>query len=75
MTYPGHWAQRQPDTPAIIMAESGERVSFAELESAANRGAQLLRSLGLKRGDRFVLWSGNNPRLLEIAWGMSRSGL
>jgi len=75
MTYPGHWAQRQPDTPAIIMAGSGAQVSFAELESAANRGAQLLRSLGLARGDAFVLWSGNNPRFLEIAWAMKRSGL
>jgi acyl-CoA synthetase (AMP-forming)/AMP-acid ligase II len=75
MTYPGHWAQQQADAPAIIMAGSGERTSFAELEAAANRGAQLLRRLGLRRGDRFVLWSGNNPRFLEIAWAMSRSGL
>jgi long-chain acyl-CoA synthetase len=37
------WAQRTPDAPAIIMAGSGETVSFAELEAASNRGAQLLR--------------------------------
>ncbi len=75
MTYPGHWSQSQPDAPAIIMAGSGERTTFAELEDAANRGAHLLRDLGLARGDRFVLWSGNNPRFLEIAWTMNRSGL
>ena len=68
MTYPGYWATIQPDTPAIIMAGSGERVTFAALESAANRGAQLLRRLRLARGDRFVLWSSNSPHFLEIAW-------
>ncbi len=75
MTYPGHWASSDADAPAIIVAGSGETVSFGELESAANRGAQLLRSLGLRRGDSFALWSGNNPRFLEIAWAMKRSGL
>jgi long-chain acyl-CoA synthetase len=68
------WAQRTPDAPAIIMAGSGETVSFAELEAASNRGAQLLRKHGMKRGDSFALWSGNNPRFLEIIWANQRSG-
>jgi acyl-coenzyme A synthetase/AMP-(fatty) acid ligase len=57
------------------MAGSGEVVSFAALEAAANRGAHLLRRLGLQRGDVFALWSGNNARFLEIAWTMRRTGL
>lgn len=57
------------------MAGSGETVSYAALEDAANRGAQLMRRLGLQRGDVFALWSGNNPRFLEIAWAMRRAGL
>lgn len=75
MTYPGHWAALQPDSPAIIMAGSGETVSFRALERAANQGAQLLRHLGLRRGDSFVLWCGNNPRFLDIAWAAKRTGL
>jgi len=75
MTYPGQWAATQPDAAAIIMAGSGETVSFTELENAANQGAQLLRQLGLKRGDVFALWSGNNARYLEIAWAMRRAGV
>ncbi len=75
MTYPGHWAAISPDAAAIIMAGSGDTVTFAMLESAANKGAQLLRRLGLQRGDSFALWSGNNPHFLEIAWAMKRSGL
>ena len=69
------WAKSSPDTPALIMAESGETVTFGEMEKASNRGAQLLRSLGLKRGDAFALWSTNNARYHEITWSMQRSGL
>lgn len=74
LSHPSHWAHATPDTPAVIMAESGETVSFGEMELAANRGANLLRRLGLKPGDTFALWSGNNPRFLEIAWAMNRAG-
>jgi len=57
------------------MAGSGERVSYAALECAANQGAHFLRQCGLRRGDVFALWSGNNARYLEIAWAMRRCGL
>jgi acyl-CoA synthetase (AMP-forming)/AMP-acid ligase II len=73
--HPSHWAAVDPDFPAIIMAGTGETVSFSQMEAAANRGAQLLRKLGLKRGDVFAVWSGNNARLLEIAWAMNRAGV
>jgi long-chain acyl-CoA synthetase len=69
------WAQRIPQTPALIMAGSGETVTFLEMDQASNRGAHLLRSLGLKRGDAFALWSTNNARFHEITWAMQRSGL
>ena len=75
---PGHitgWAELQPDAPAVILAGTGESISFRTLEDNANRGAQLLRKLGLQRGDVFALWSGNNPRFLEIAASMNRTGL
>ncbi|MFC3172765.1 acyl-CoA synthetase [Novosphingobium bradum] len=70
-----HWASVQPDQPAVIMAASGETVTFGQVEEAANQGAQLLRRLGLKRGDTFALWSGNNPRFIEIAAAMARAGV
>src|SRR5262245_35730133 len=57
------------------MEESGETRTFAELERASNRGAQLFRKLGLKRGDVFALWSTNHPEFLEITFAMQRSGL
>ena len=61
--------------PAVVMVGGGEQVTFAELDRASNRGAQLLRQHGLKRGDIFALWSTNNARYFEIVWAMQRSGL
>lgn len=75
MYHLSHQARIRPDAPALIMADGGAITTFAELNSASNRGAQLLRSLGLKRSDRFAIWSGSNQRYLEIAWAMQRSGL
>jgi long-chain acyl-CoA synthetase len=69
------WAKKTPDGVAVRMAGSGDTVTFAELERAANQSAQLLRRLGLKRGDAFAIWSTNNPRFLECALAMQRSGL
>lgn len=70
-----HWAARTPDAIVLRMAGSGETRTYAELERASNQGAQLLRRLGLRRGDTFAVWSTNNPLYLEIVWTMQRSGL
>jgi long-chain acyl-CoA synthetase len=64
-----------PDQPAIIMATSGEIVTFGEYEARANQAAHLLRAAGLRRGDHISIFMENNPRLLEIAGGAERTGL
>ncbi len=63
------------DAPAIIMAGSGEKVTFGELEERANRGAHLLRSNGLKRGDSIALMIENRPAFHEVYWAAQRCGL
>ena len=52
---PADIAATHPDKPAYIMAETGDTVTFAELEATANQGAQLFRSLGLQRGDHIAI--------------------
>ena len=37
-------AQTRPDHPAMIMAGSGQTVTFGEMDAYANRFAQLLRA-------------------------------
>ena len=34
--YPGHFAALTPDKPAVVMAESGETMTYAELDELAN---------------------------------------
>ena len=67
-------AQGRPDRPAIIMAESGETVSYAEMDRRANRAAHLLRNRGLKAGDAFAVLMQNHARYFDLVWGSQRAG-
>jgi acyl-CoA synthetase (AMP-forming)/AMP-acid ligase II len=73
--YPGHWARVQPERPAIVMAATGDVVTWRELEERSNRGAQLFRSRGLRPGDAIAILLENHPRFLEICWAAQRAGL
>src|SRR5713226_2961074 len=73
--YPGEYAKKSPDQPAIIMATSGETVTFAEYEARCNRLAHLFRALGLGFKDHVAIFMENNPRLLECEGAAERTGL
>ena len=73
--YPGHWAAERPDHPAVIMARSGETVSYAELDDTANRLSHWFRSLGLQPGDHVAFCMENRPEYLPIMWGAHYAGL
>ena len=64
-----------PDQAAIVMATSGETVSYAQFESRANQVAHFLRSAGLRRGDHISVFTENSTRMLEIEGGAERTGL
>ena len=64
-----------PGKPAIIMASSGDTVTFGEYEARGNRVANLLREAGLRRGDHIAVLMENSPELLEIEAGAERAGL
>lgn len=73
--YPGKYATQHPDRAAIIMAETGEIISYAELEARANRLAHLLRDHGLQRLDHYSVFMENNSRYQECSAAGERSGL
>lgn len=73
--HPFHHAANQADTPAIIMAGSGETLSYAGLEAQSNRIAHLLRGLGLVRGDTIAILMHNEIDFLPICWAAQRCGL
>lgn len=75
MPHPHIFAKKTPDKPAIIMAGSGEVVSYAELDARSNQYAQFFRSLELASGDTIALCLENRREYFEIIWGAQRSGL
>ena len=73
--YPGLQAKIRPQQPAFIMATSGERVTYAELEDRSNRLAHFLRAAGLGRLDHYAIFMENNARYVECCSAGERAGL
>ena len=73
--YPGLQARIRPQRPAVIMGQSGEIVTYAELERRSNRLAHFLRSAGLGRLDHYAIFMGNNARYVECCSAGERAGL
>ena len=75
MTHPRIQAVRNPDHAAVIMSDTGESLSYRELEHRANQGAQLFRSLGIVNGDTIAVWLPNLPDFHILYWAAQRAGL
>lgn len=73
--YAAEHAVQRGDDPAIVMANSGEIVTFRQFEDRANQMAHLYRAHGLRRTDHVAFFFENNPRMLECEGGAERSGL
>lgn len=72
---PSWHAEHTPDAPAIIMATTGETVTYAELEDRSTRLARALRSRGIAPDDHIAVLMENNRAFLEVAWAAQRSGI
>ncbi|MGI9606156.1 MAG: acyl-CoA synthetase [Acidimicrobiales bacterium] len=73
--YPGHVASTRPDHPAVVMAGSGDTLTYAELDASANRLSHWLRSIGLEPGDHVAFCMENRLEYLPIMWGCHYAGL
>ncbi|MCX2730347.1 acyl-CoA synthetase [Saccharopolyspora sp. NFXS83] len=73
--FPGAHAATAPDRPAVIMAGSGDRLTYGELEERSIRLAHSLREAGLRRGDVVALLTDNALPAFEVYWAAVRSGL
>lgn len=73
--YPGTHAASTPQKPAIIMAATGQTVTYAELEQRSLRLANWLRSQGLMPGDTIAVISDNDARVFDVYWAAQRTGL
>lgn len=73
--HPSEHAKSTPNKPAYVMAPSGEKVTYAELDDKSLRGAQFLRSVGVNAADHIALYMENNRQYLQIVWAAQRCGV
>lgn len=67
--------ERYGDKPAIVMAGTGDSLTYRELEQRSNRIAHLFRSRGLRAGDHIAILMQNQSELFPVVWAAQRSGL
>ncbi|PKP98688.1 MAG: acyl-CoA synthetase [Alphaproteobacteria bacterium HGW-Alphaproteobacteria-13] len=73
--HPSVHASTHPDKAAVIVAETGETISFGALDAASNRAAQLFRAHGLGHEDVVAFMLDNTPHYYGLTWGAQRAGL
>ena len=73
--YPGAHAATNPDKPAVIMAGSGETITYAQLDAEANRVSHMFREAGLAPGDHVAWCLENRLSFLPLMWGAHYAGL
>lgn len=73
--FPGTVAQATPDKPAVITYETGEVLTYRQLDERSAAIAAELFALGLRKGDVIALLSENTNECYEIYWAAIRSGL
>jgi long-chain acyl-CoA synthetase len=70
-------ARRYPDREALVLtAADGQstRLTYAQVDAAANRVANLLVSRGIRRGDRVALTCPNVPYFPIVYYGILKAG-
>jgi long-chain acyl-CoA synthetase len=80
LTYPdltlggllGQTASKYPDNTALLFY--GRKISYTELDALANRFANALAGLGVKKGDRVALMLPNIPQMVIAYYGTLRLG-
>ncbi len=73
--YPGHWSSVFPDKAAAVQVATEQTLTYRALDDRSNQLAQLMWSLGLRKGDHVSIFMENDPRYFEVVWAALRSGL
>ncbi|HUR81981.1 MAG TPA: AMP-binding protein, partial [Thermoanaerobaculia bacterium] len=67
-------ARVTPDKVAVVSVETGQRITYAELNERAERAAATLRNV-LDPGDRFGLLSHNSVEFLELFFAAGKASV
>lgn len=67
-------ARFSPHRPALTIAETGERMTYAEWNTRANRAANTLRALGVRQGERVAVLAQNRVEYLDVLFACQKTG-
>ena len=73
--HPRIHAESQPDKPALIMAATGETVTYGELERAPTAAPMRCASWASNNGDALAIACDNRLEFFDIYWAAQRAGL
>ena len=65
-------ARFRPDATAVVF--ENERLTYAQFGARVARSANLLRSLGIGKGDKVATVLGNSREALELVWAVAAVG-
>src|SRR5712692_11440770 len=65
-------ARAYPDRPALVFF--GQQIPYRELDRLTNRFAHMLRSLGIKKGERVAIILPNIPQYVIAFYGTLKAG-
>lgn len=68
-------ARTQPDKTAVVMADSGRALSFAELDAATRHLARLFDEQGLRASDTVAILMENSVEIIVASLAAQRRGL
>jgi len=71
---PDDHADRAPDSTAVVVPATGQRISYRAMVDQSKRLANALRSRGLRPGDHVAIFMTNVPEYFEVVWAARRAG-
>ena len=75
LRYPGAYVDRSGSKPAVIVAETGASMTYAELDAYANRLGRLYQAMGIQPGDHVAYCFENRLECIAVQWGAHYVGL
>ncbi|MGA9642092.1 MAG: AMP-binding protein, partial [Terriglobales bacterium] len=68
-------AWRYPNKVGLVDANNGQRMTWAEFNSAVNRLAHALLARGLKKGDAIAIYSRNSLEYMQLFMAGAKTGI
>jgi fatty-acyl-CoA synthase len=71
---PDDYADRVPDSPAVVVPTTGQQVSYRVMVDRSKQLANVFRERGLRPGDHVAIFLTNMPEYFEVVWAARRAG-